>query len=173
MEKPNEKGKGGVGRGWVVFCAFASITIGLGGSLGMIAFVDFMKHAKAPRAVEEMMILGCKADKYMTANPDESMFPCGPIPGREADYGRGQDWPKDSCFSRLGYTPAQGPGIAMQILPLPERDYLIIGLQPIKGGPLVFVMRQNGIIYGLSGSNSMVYGEAKSCPDFLASGDAT
>lgn len=158
MEKPNEKGKGGVGRGWVVFCAFASITIGLGGSLGAIAFVDFMKHAKAPRAVEEMMVLGCAADKYMTAHPDESMLPCGPMPGRKADYGRSPDWPKDSCFSRLGYSLAQAPGIAMQILPLPKKDYLVIALQPIEGGHLVFVMRRNGIIHELSGFNSMVYG---------------
>lgn len=155
MSELTDEGLMKVSKFWLFFWIVLGLGIGVGISWFGYWAMDYLERFKGPsRVVERMEALNCVAREYQTTQKTDLVPACGPTPGAELGYGLEASWPNDACYAQMQFEPQRSFGVAMQILPLPGEDFLIIG---IGSGNEVFLMRREGFFYRWLGTDLRVY----------------
>ncbi len=120
---------------------------GIGSILGIQAYIDFMRHSKAPVAIYHMADIAWGEEDYY--NEHGEFLECGPVPDHVPDHNTPEPWPGDSCFSRLVSEGSKMVAAQFQVKKIGGEAYLITAIVDLGDGYQVYTHMRGGPIYSL------------------------
>ena len=135
---------------WVILAFLLGLAAGVSASIGLDAYLDFMRRSKPPAAVTRMAELAVAADAYLEAHPGVPR--CGPHPAKLPSWDQPIPWPAPpACLETLGFAPRGHVGASYSIAPLPGKGYLITASMLAQNGRvLTLVMTRGGPIVSIT-----------------------